>query len=145
MKYLLAILILACALPADARGRRRGYYESSSSAPAVAANIPIRCMDGLPLVNWFRERLGLKPFKFDPKLQVNATAQAIRMARGGFVGHDGCQLGDVSSNGAEGVGGATAGEPGTWQSCCWQDSWTYAAATYIDVGEYRYCAIHVRN
>lgn len=129
-----------CVQTADARGRRSGGGGGGGGGGGNPALTNADVKDGLDVVNARRKAMGLHPFIRNDKLFPFTRDQALRQGRGGFCGHNGCNLGDGCS--AEGVGTASAGG-GDWNSCCWTENYREAAAAYTEVGGTRYCAIHV--
>ena len=141
--FLIAVLVLCCSTVEARRWFGGGGYTGDTSPPTATEIAKVK--DGLPVVNAQRKRIGLPPFRFDAALWEHARNQAIRQARWGTCTHGGCQMGDIVNTGAEGVGTAEPGKPGTWNSCCWTENYRYAAAAYVDKGGQRYCCIHVRR
>jgi hypothetical protein len=91
-------------------------------------------VDALDEVNEARRRIGLRPFIRDHLLTIAAHNAATNRARLRLFGHNNGQMGDFAflPQGANATAAGCAAYPPSmgWLSCCWQDNYTYAGASY---------------
>jgi hypothetical protein len=102
--------------------------------------------DALDEVNQARARRGLRPFLRDHGLTVAAASAARYRAAHRMAGHTPNDFAHLPS-GSQATSAGCAAWPASmgWGSCCWEENWTYAGASYaMGPDGLRYMHIFVR-
>jgi hypothetical protein len=102
--------------------------------------------DALDEVNQARARLGLRPFVRDHGLTVAAASAAKYRAAHRMAGHTSNDFAHLPAGSHATSAGCAAWSPSMgWGSCCWQENYTYAGASYAMGSDgLRYMHIFVR-